>query len=119
MNNRKTGAEYEEIASQWLVKQGLYILERNFRCHFGEIDVIGRHQGYLVFIEVKYRADNSKGYPSEAVGVSKQRTICKVADYYRTIKRYKEDHPVRYDVIGICGDNIKWYKNAFSHHQRY
>ncbi len=119
MNKRKTGEKYEEIATQWLLKQGVRILERNFRCRFGEIDVIGRHEGYLIFIEVKYRADNSKGYPSEAVGLSKQKTICKVADFYRTTKKYTEDHPVRYDVIDICGNDLKWYQNAFLHINRY
>lgn len=115
MNKRKTGAEYEEMASRWLAKQGVTILEKNYRCRFGEIDLIGRHLGYLVFIEVKYRADNAKGYPGEAVGFSKQKTICKAADFYRVVKKHNEDQPIRYDVIGICGKDIQWYQNAFYH----
>ncbi len=115
MNNRKTGTEYEEKTSQWLAEQGVQILEKNYRCRFGEIDIIGSHQGYLVFIEVKYRSDTARGYPAEAVGPGKQRTICKVADYYRMCKRYGEEQPVRYDVIGICGEKIEWYQNAFLH----
>lgn len=91
------------------------ILEQNFRCAGGEIDLIGKHRGYLVFVEVKYRKTDGKGTPEEAVGIGKQRKICKVADYYRMIKGIPDQSPVRYDVVAFLGEKCTWYKNAFEH----
>jgi putative endonuclease len=118
MNNRKTGALHEEKASRWLTMQGAEIITRNFRCRFGEIDMIANHQEYLVFIEVKYRNNVAAGYPVEAVNLAKKKNICKVADYYRSINRISDNHPIRYDIIGICGQEITWYQNAFDHIRR-
>lgn len=115
MNKRKKGAEYEMKAAQYLRQQGVHILECNYRNRQGEIDIIGRDGEYLVFFEVKYRRDNSRGNPAEAVNYSKQRNICRVADYYRMIHRIGEFSAMRYDVIAICGDELVWYKNAFEH----
>ena len=55
MNKRKTGAVYEERAAAYLIQHGFQILEKNFYCRQGEIDLIGIHGEYLVFVEVKYR----------------------------------------------------------------
>ncbi len=55
-NKRQTGAAYEEQAARFLLEQGYQILERNYRCRQGEIDVIARDGSYLVFVEVKYRS---------------------------------------------------------------
>lgn len=63
--------------------------ERNFRRgRNGEIDIIGRDGKYLVFVEVKYRSGDEKGNAAEAVTTAKQRTICRVADYYRYLHHY-------------------------------
>ena len=115
MNTREKGTAYEQIAMNYLQSQGVAILEHNYRNRRGEIDIIGRHGEYTVFIEVKYRKDHSMGYPVEAVNYGKQRTICKVADYYRVLHHMGEFTPVRYDVIAICGEEITWYQNAFEH----
>ena len=56
MNKRTVGKEYEERACRYLEDRGFRTAERNFRCRQGEIDIIGYHEGYLVFVEVKYRA---------------------------------------------------------------
>ena len=83
MNTRQTGNVYEQMAADYLEKQGMRILERNFRRgRNGEIDIIGRDGKYLVFVEVKYRSGDEKGNAAEAVTTAKQRTICRVADYY-------------------------------------
>lgn len=113
MNKRKIGNDYEEIASEYLEKNGMRIVERNFRNRQGEIDLIGQHDGYLVFVEVKYRLNEDKGNPVEAVTYSKQKNICKVADYYRYIHKLDEYTAFRYDVVAICGEEITWYQNAF------
>lgn len=117
MNTRQTGNRYEQMAADYLEKQGMQILERNFRRgRNGEIDIIGREGKYLVFVEVKYRSGDEKGNAAEAVTKAKQRTICRVADYYRCLHRYGEDTWVRYDVVAIQGGQILWFRNAFPHH---
>ena len=115
VNTRKTGSEYEEKAATFLKEQGIFILETNFRCRFGEIDLIARDKNTLVFLEVKYRKNGSCGSPLEAVDWRKQRTICKVSDYYRVRHQITDSTPMRYDVIGIGGEDITWVKNAFDY----
>ena len=115
MNTRKKGAEYEQVAMEYLRSQQVVILEHNYRNRKGEIDIIGRDAEYTVFFEVKFRKDNCMGYPVESVNYGKQRTICRVADYYRMTHHMGEFSPVRYDVVAICGEEIMWYKNAFEH----
>lgn len=115
MNTRQIGADKEEEAARYLEANGMKILERNFRNRSGEIDIIGRHEGYLVFVEVKYRGSTNQGSPAEAVDFRKQRQICKVADYYRMIHKLGEQTPIRYDVVAVTRDKITWIKNAFYH----
>lgn len=115
MNKREVGTEYEELAINYLREQGIKILERNFRNRQGEIDIIGKDGEYVVFIEVKFRRNEQKGNPVEAVNFAKQKNICKVADYYRMIHGLGEFSPIRYDVIAICNEQVEWYKNAFYH----
>lgn len=115
MNNRKVGAGYEEKAIAYLQKNGIKVVEHNYRIRQGEIDIIGYQEEYLVFIEVKYRSSSKAGNPAEAVDGRKQRKICRVADYYRYTHGIRDDSPIRYDVIAICGEEITWYQNAFYH----
>ena len=115
MNKRKVGAGKEQIAAAYLEEQGMKITERNFRSRQGEIDIIGYHGKYLVFVEVKYRRDNSKGSALEAVTYQKQRQICKVADYYRYLHKLGGNAMIRYDVVAIQGEEIVWIPNAFPH----
>ncbi len=114
-NKRKLGAQAEKLAENYLTAAGMKIVARNFRNRQGEIDIIGYHEGYLVFVEVKYRASLKKGNPEEAVGTAKQRVICKVADYYRCTHRVPMSTPVRYDVVAVLGEEVRWLQNAFSH----
>lgn len=116
MNTRKTGAKKEEEACRYLEQKGVRLIERNFRCRQGEIDIIGYDGAYLVFFEVKYRKGDSKGNAAEAVGPGKQKKICRVSDYYRMIHRHPADTPVRFDVVAIDGDRIEWFRNAFAYY---
>lgn len=118
MNTRKIGTEKEEIACSFLTQKGVKIQERNFRCRQGEIDIIGYDGDYLVFFEVKYRKNTSKGSALEAVTYGKQQKICKVSDYYRMIHHCSFDTPIRYDVIAIEGEQIQWIQNAFEYCNR-
>ncbi|MBO5054968.1 MAG: YraN family protein [Lachnospiraceae bacterium] len=115
MNYVSTGRSYEEKAAAFLEKQGFLVLERNFRCRQGEVDIVGIHEKCLVFVEVKYRKDKRSGLPEEAVGAGKQMKICRVSDYFRIRYRNYESLQVRYDVIAILGNEITWHKNAFSY----
>lgn len=115
MNKRATGADWEKRAAEYLTEHGMQIVEKNFRNRNGEIDLIGRHEGYLVFVEVKYRRSNVSGYASEAVDMRKQRRICRVADYYRYSHRLGDSTKVRYDVVAVQGDEVSWIQNAFPH----
>ena len=113
MNRRKTGAAYEEKAAAHLSGLGYEILERNYRCRQGEIDLIAKDGGTLVFLEVKYRRTASCWEPAEAVHAAKQRTICRVADYYRMRHQIPENQPCRFDVVAVLGEEIFLYRNAF------
>ena len=111
-NTRNTGTSYERKAAEYLEQQGLVILKHNYRCRQGEIDLIARDKEYLVFVEVKYRTTDRYGSPLEAVNVRKQQTIRKVAEVY-LLTRKQTDCEVRFDVVGICGDDIRHIKDAF------
>ena len=113
MNTRKTGAEYEALAEQYLQSQGIKIIERNYRKRNGEIDLIGKNQEYLIFFEVKYRKTDAYGGALQAVSYYKQKKICRCADYYCIIHPWIQQ--IRYDVVGITDTRIEWIKNAFSH----
>ncbi|MDE6662919.1 MAG: YraN family protein [Lachnospiraceae bacterium] len=115
MNTREVGNNGEEMACQYLAQNGVKIKERNFWCKLGEIDVIGYDEGYLVFFEIKYRKNSSKGSAVEAVDYRKQKKICKVADYYRMIHRLGDNTAIRFDVVAIDSGEIKWYKNSFDY----
>nr|WP_318685504.1 YraN family protein [uncultured Acetatifactor sp.] len=115
MNRKEMGAEKERLAAEYLERRGFYVTARNFRCRQGEIDIIGRHEGYLVFVEVKYRSTKNRGSALEAVTAFKQRRICRTADYYRMMKGVDDSSAVRYDVVAIQGEEIFWVINAFPH----
>ena len=115
LNKRTIGKEKEELATKFLISQGVQMLEKNFSCKVGEVDLIGRDKGYLVFFEVKYRKDTNCGYPQEAVSKNKRRKIVLVSGYYRMLKHYGDNVPIRYDVVSILGDKICWNKNAFGY----
>jgi len=100
--NQGTGALGEEVAANFLIAHGYRILERNFRCKGGEVDLIVRSPGdkTLVFVEVKTRRTLSYGVPQLAVTPFKQRQISKAALTWLSIKAL-HDHNARFDVIAI------------------
>ncbi len=113
MNKRETGMKYEEQAAAYVITRGLVLIDRNYRCRQGEVDLIGIHEDCLVFIEVKYRKNARSGGPEEAVDIRKQKKICLVSDYYRLTHPGYHAKQVRYDVVAICGEDVVWYQNAF------
>ena len=116
INKRQIGADKEAFVCEWLERNGYRIVERNFLCRIGEIDVVAREGGYLVFIEVKYRSQDVNGLPEEAVDWRKQRVISRVALYYLRRFGYGEETPVRFDVVALFGEDefsVTLYQNAF------
>ncbi len=122
MNKRQSGTYYENLVCDYLEENGAKIIERNFRCRSGEIDIILNDDKYLVFAEVKFRSGDRFGTAEEAVDIKKQKTISRVSDYYRRKHKISEYSPQRFDVVAVCIDdegyvNIRWHKNAFSYVQ--
>ncbi len=115
MNNRKIGTFYEREAVIFLLSKGVRILEVNYRCRQGEIDIIGYEGTCLIFFEVKARQTGRAGTGAEAIDWYKQRKICQVADYYRFQKGIHEFAEMRYDCVTIDEGKITWIKNAFEH----
>ena len=113
MNKRTEGTEYESHAAEYLAANGIRILERNFRCKTGEIDIIGTDGRYLIFFEVKYRSGESYGTALEAVDRRKMRQICRTADYYRIRNHTDQNTFIRFDVVAIQKDRIDWIRDAF------
>lgn len=115
MNRRETGEHYEEKALEYMKSEGFLLLQKNFRCRSGEIDLIGIHGNCLVFAEVKYRYSARSGYPEEAVDRRKQERICRTSDYYRLTHRQYERMQVRYDVVAVLAEEVRWHQNAFDY----
>ena len=91
------------------------ILDTNYRCKFGEIDIVVKDKDFIAFVEVKFRDTDKQGDASEAVDYKKMRTISRVSDYYRMEKRISEYLPIRFDVIAINSNGIRWIKYAFEY----
>jgi putative endonuclease len=94
------GRTGERMAAEKLREQGYRILERNFRCRHGEIDLIAEDGQDLVFVEVKTRRGNIFGRPEEAVTFHKQRKLVEVATYYLDLHACA-DRPWRIDVVAV------------------
>lgn len=113
-NKRMIGAAYEQKTAAFMQAEGYQILERNFRCRFGEIDLISRKDGYLIFTEVKFRSHVGYGDPYQAVSRKKQMTISKVAQYYLHKNSLPETTPCRFDVAAVSVQSVQILENAFS-----
>ena len=113
-NNRQVGEMYEKKAAAYLVSLGYEIIEYNFRCRQGEIDIVAKDGECLVFCEVKYRKNLQKGSPEEAVSIQKKKRISRAALYYLH-KYHLVNVECRFDVVSILDDEMKLYKNAFDY----
>lgn len=106
-----TGAEAEQAAEAYLLRQGLKLVTRNFRCRGGEIDLIMREGATLVFIEVRARARSDFGGAAESITSTKQGRIILAARHY--LARYKIDAPCRFDAVLLQAGNLQWLRAAF------
>ena len=118
MDNRSKGSWGEERAARYLRLRAYRILEKNYRCRLGEIDLIARRGGYLVFVEVKLRKSDRFGTAGEFVNRAKQERILMTAQLW--LQEHKTELQPRFDVIEIYapdGENgrveIRHIENAF------
>lgn len=116
MNRKKTGARAEALACHYLENHGLTLVSRNFYCRGGEIDLVMRDQGILVFVEVRYRRQTGYGHAAETVVRSKQVRIIRCAQYYMLCHQAWND-AARFDIVSLEGEvdkpAIRWLKDAF------
>ena len=94
---------------------GYEILERNYRCRAGEIDLIAKDHDFLVFVEVKYRSNRRYGSPCEAVDHRKQKRISNAAAFYLRRYGYPMDQPCRFDVAQVSADAVELMENALAY----
>ena len=110
---RSIGEHNERRAERFLIDRGLHLLARNYRCRFGEIDLVLRDGGVLVFVEVRFRRASSFGTAAETVTTSKQRRLITTARHY--LQSHPSVLPCRFDVVAINGQNKpQWIKHAFA-----
>lgn len=100
----------EDFALTHLMKAGLTLRERNFRCKGGEIDLVMQERDMLIFVEVRKRAQSRHGGAAASITTAKQRRLIVAAQIY--LKRYKMPPACRFDVIAIDGLMLTWLKNA-------
>jgi putative endonuclease len=105
----------EQLAAQYLQKQGLKLLHTNFRSRFGEIDLIMQDAETHVFIEVRLRSNPKFGGAAASIDARKQAKLLKTAKFY--LSKLKQIPPCRFDAVLMqASDNnhIEWVKNAFT-----
>jgi putative endonuclease len=111
------GRFYEQLALEYLESQGLQCIAQNFRCKFGEIDLIMQQNDQLIFVEVRYRNSASFGGAGESVSMSKQRKLIRTASYYLTKTKLHNSVSCRFDVICFTQQTPHWIPNAFTNEQ--
>ena len=109
------GIEGEDMAADYLTSSGYVILERRFRIHSIEIDIIASKGKELVFVEVKTRSSDFFASPESAVNVKKQKRMILAADYY--VRERGIDAEIRFDIVSVVRnrdtEHISHIKNAF------
>ena len=114
--NKTIGNYGEEEATKFLIKNKYKIIERNYSCKFGEIDIIAKDKNILVFVEVKSRTNDRYGTPATAINYYKKKNIIKTAQMYIQKNKLQNEF-CRFDVVEVllenADNNIRLIKNAF------
>lgn len=108
---QEAGAQAEEVAARYLGEKGLQVIARNYRTRLGEIDLVARDGGVLVFVEVRLRSRDDYGGALESIDGSKQRRIALAAHGY--LGEMGHEPPCRFDVITVQGRHVEWIPAAF------
>ena len=113
MNTVSKGNVAENKACQFLQKQGLTLVEKNYRCRNGEIDLIMQDKEELVFVEVRYRKNDTHGTAIDTVDHNKMKKLIATASHY--IARHHLNTPARFDIVGYDASfRPNWISNAFN-----
>lgn len=116
VNKHRAGMRGQQEAEKFLCASGYLILERNYRVRTGEIDLIAEKGGYIIFVEVKFRAGRGFGSPGESVGLVKQQKITRTALHYIAAKNLPEQD-FRFDVVEVLEERgrvfVNHIENAF------
>lgn len=109
---RSRGESAEALAASFLQRRGLKILARNYRCRFGEIDLVAQSGAILVFVEVRSRRSDAFGGPAESITATKRRRLVAAARHYLAAAG---ERPARFDVVLMRGEppQIEWIADAF------
>jgi putative endonuclease len=114
------GEYYEARAAQMLQRAGLVVIERNFFCKMGEIDIICQDKSHIVFVEVRCRHNQHFASALASVTIGKQRKLIRAAQFFLQRRGWSNSHACRFDVVAISKskagskDEILWLKNAFT-----
>lgn len=109
-----SGREIESAACLWLQQQGLSIMERNFRCKLGEIDIIAMDQQTLVFVEVRQRNHRHFGDGFSSVDHRKQQKLIRAARWFLQERKLFDRYPCRFDIVSArSASDLEWIKDAF------
>jgi putative endonuclease len=109
-HKQEQGRQWEEAALSYLQRHGLVLIEANFRCKLGEIDLILHEGATLVFVEVRQRALGAQVTAAASISPAKIRRILRAAQCY--LQGLPHTPPCRIDVIAIDGQDIEWLRDA-------
>ena len=118
-NTQTVGQQIEQLAGQYLQQQGLTLIDKNYRCRQGEIDLIMQHKHQLVFVEVRYRKQSSYGTAAESVTRNKQKKLLYAANHFLINKPQFSQRQARFDVVAVQPSSgsdklqIDWLQDAF------
>jgi len=114
---RQKGDAVEAEVRRHLERQGLTLVERNYRSPHGEIDLIMRHGDVLTIGAVRYRRGTAFGLPAETVDAHKQARLRATAEHYLQRDKRGSKKPCRFDIVaitrGAAGDQLTWLQDAF------
>ena len=114
--NRKLGTVAEHSAMQWLAARGLGVITRNWRCRFGEIDLVLQDGSTIVFAEVRLRSNPRFGGAAASIDARKQAKLVASAQLFLAARPALRALPCRFDAVLLCdtdGNDVEWIRNAF------
>ena len=119
MDTIETGKLGEDLACEYLVKNGYKIIGRNYRINFGEIDIIAKKRGLLAdkaihFVEVKSLSNTETIFPEEHVNFKKQRKLRQLAEIWLSKNKISQNVPYQIDIISVSNDKIDFFENVVS-----
>ena len=118
-DTRTLGDAVERLVCKYLEERGLELLERNYRCRHGEIDLVMLDHDCLVFVEVRFRSSGAFSSAATTVDWRKQNKIIKTAEMYLATRPGCTNRTARFDVVGVDGrasgnPSVEWIRDAFT-----